>query len=242
MELVRLMLEYGADPAAANRGHDALKFAQIKKRKNLVELLENPPPQSRWPSKGPLMKKKPGPKTDIEAFDHLLGHLMFFSYAQQDCAAETMHLADKASLKFKGASIFRDADVKFKLDELVEHVKKSRNVVVLLSEHYARRPFTLVELHTALKIGANVVAVKVSRPGLKPFDFAQVASDIDSGKLEEYLDSKGWELLNSYDIDAETVGRDLKAVMNVRACDFNMGSAARVLAAMIEDVFDGIVV
>ena len=181
---------------------------------------------------GSISKRKPSYPDDQ--------HLLFFSYAQQDCASETLYLAEKAGSKFRGASIFRDADVKFKLDELVEHVKRSRNVIVLLSEHYPRRPFTLVELHTALQHGANVVAVKVARPGLIPFDFGQVAKDIQTGQLTNYLDEDGWTLLAGYGIDLDAVARDLKAVMNVRACDLNMGSAAIVLAAMVEDIFDGV--
>ena len=89
--------------------------------------------------------------------------------------------------------------------------------------------------------GANVVAVKVARPGLQTFDFVTVADDIKTGNLSNYLSSDGWALLGEYGIDFEAVAKDLKAVMNVRACDLNLSLATRVLAAMVEEIFDGVV-
>ena len=302
IELVKLLLDFGADPNITNQGSNALMLARSSNHTHLIELLRNPPPQTRWGEKRakprgkskspfgtPKSSKTNSPsgtgrprgassasedrfqaspiEDDTPRRRSFVGnairrvsftlaaalrgtspsagreyqHLMFFSYAQQDCASETLHLAEKAASKFKGSSIFRDADVKFKLDELVEHVRRSKNVIVLLSGQYAHRPFTLVELHTALLSGANVVAVKVLN-GSKPFDFKQVANDIESGKLADYLDAKGWKLLEEYGIDKEAVAKDLKAVMNVRAADFTMGLATKVVAAMVEDIFEGVII
>ena len=169
------------------------------------------------------------------------GHLLFFSYAQKDCAGETLQLAQHASVKFPGHSIFRDADVKFKLSELVQHVKQSKNVIVVLSENYPRRPFTLVELHTALQVKANVVAVRATRQGLNQFDFGQVQKDIANGNIYNYLDESGWALLREYDIDLEAVATDLKAVMNVAAGSLDLLAAQTVIHAMLDHILHGVV-
>jgi hypothetical protein len=71
-------------------------------------------------------------------------HLLFFSYAKVDAVGEVAALYTVAKAKYPNDSHFRDADQAFQLDQLVNEVKKSRNVVVMLSYNYPRRPFTIV--------------------------------------------------------------------------------------------------
>jgi len=167
-------------------------------------------------------------------------YLLFFSYAQKDTVAETSRLCDAATQQFPKAKIFRDMDVSFKLSELVHHVQQAHNVVVLLSENYPKRHFTLVELHFALKSGANVCAVRVTRPGMESFDFDVVSADIESGKVKDYLDKKGWGILREHGITEEDVCRDLKTVMDIVAVPFSCANTTGVLAAQIADIFHGI--
>lgn len=167
-------------------------------------------------------------------------YLLFFSYAQKDTLAETSIFFNQAQARYPKQKIFRDNETKFKLNELIQHVQSAKNVVILLSGNYAKRPFTLVELHHALTSGANICPVKVSRPGMEPFDFEQIQLDIKSGKIKDYLNKDGWDLLLQQGITPEDVIKDLLEVMNVTATSFSVEHSSKVQTAMIDSVFDGL--
>jgi serine/threonine protein kinase len=169
-------------------------------------------------------------------------YLVFFSYAKIDTVAETAYLYSKCASKFSRYSCFRDADSSFQLDKLLELVVQSANVVVLLSENYAKRPWTLVELVHSLRYRANICPVVVGRPGKKNFDFEQVKNDIKSGALHGYLDADGWKTLNDNEVTYEDVCESLMQVMNYRGFDFNSGFALRIQEAMIDELVQGIVI
>ena len=164
-------------------------------------------------------------------------HLMFFSYAKIDTVAETKTLYDAACVKFPNRKIFRDAESRFELSALMDHVKNSKNVVVLLSDMYPKRPYTLAELHASLQSGANICPVKVTREGMKSFDFEKVAKDIQTGEIKTYLNEEGWMILKNLNISIEDVCRDLQKVMNVRAFDYSLSPAKRITDAMLEEIF-----
>ena len=169
-------------------------------------------------------------------------HLMFFSYAKIDTVAETGILFDAACSKFPNRKIFRDAESRFELSALMDHVKNSKNVVVLLSDMYPKRPYTLAELHASLQSGANICPVKVTREGMKPFDFEKVVTDIQSGAIKPYLNEEDWMVLNNLNISVEDVCKDLQKVMNVRAFDYSSSFAKKVRDAMIDEIFtEGII-
>jgi hypothetical protein len=47
--------------------------------------------------------------------------------------------------------------------------------------------------------------------------------------------------LKEYDMDVETVGRDLKAVMNVTAPSLDILASQKIVSVMIENILDGVV-
>jgi alpha-tubulin suppressor-like RCC1 family protein len=163
-------------------------------------------------------------------------HLLFFSYSKQDTVAEVASLYGSAQRMYPSDSLFRDADASFELSGLISHVKKSRNVVVMLSYTYPRRPFAIVELHAALRSNANILPVLVQREGMKMFDFEEVHRDIGSGEIANYMDAAGWEILKGFSIGPKELGDDLKAVMNVRAFEFSMSLAIGTTGAMAKEV------
>jgi len=240
--LVTLLLQYGADPEAKWQGKwKPIDIARTNNHPELVSLLTHPPP--------PIKSAKallPSVQSVISALSSAslspkpADHLMFFSYSKMDTVAETSVLSEKARHKFPASSIFRDADSKFKLSELITHVQRSKNVVVLLSGNYPKRPYTLIELHYALKSGAEVIPVKINREGMNPFNFEQVKRDIQNKAIEEYLDRDGWDLLEAHGVEVAQVCEDLKFVMNVRAYDFSVSFSHSVQGAMIEDILNAI--
>ena len=167
-------------------------------------------------------------------------YLLFFSYAQLDTLTETQLFYMQASQRFPGKRIFHDANSQFKLKDLVEKVKHSKNVIVLLSGNYARRPFTMVELHYALKSGSNVCAVKVDKAGMLPFDFEKVETDLKSGEIVHDLNEEGWALLREYDITVEDVVSNLKQVMDVKANDYRPKDDLRLQKVVFDMVFENI--
>ena len=157
-----------------------------------------------------------------------------------DTVAEVSILSDKATQHFPQSKIFRDADSAFKLSHLVNLVKHSRYVIVMLSYNYARRPFTLVELISALRAGSEIVTVTVSRPGLKPFDFEQVKEDIQSGQIQSYLDKSGWDTLKEFEITYRDVGDALTKVMDVRGWPYDCNQSTKVQNTMVEEILDNL--
>jgi len=226
---VNLLLQRGANPEAKFKGQlNPIDIAKANHHQHLVTLLTTNP--------------RPSVTSALSSTSLSSGndgkHLLFFSYSKIDTVAETTILTEKAKTRFPGSSIFRDADSKFKLSELITHIHNSKNVIVLLSGNYPKRPYTLIELHHALKSGLSVHLVKVTREGMVPFDFDQVLHDIETKAVKSYLDEKGWSLLQENGISMAQVCADLKQVMDVRAFDFSVSFSLTVQAAMIEDILN----
>jgi len=200
--LVSLLLESGADVDATFDGKKAIDYATYNGRLDLIAILSQP---------DAVVLPSVTPKIE---------HLIFFSYAKADTSAESAILAEKARLRFPNASIFRDAETKFKLNELITHVESSRNVIVLLSGNYVRRPYTLVKLNRALKSEANVVIVRVVHEGMRVFDMEEVEADLENGKVVSYLSADGWKLLQDHGIQPADVMADLRKVLKLPMIEF----------------------
>ena len=181
------------------------------------------------------------PVTGVPTDSSVGNYILFFSYAQTDSAVETVLFYSQAAQRYPPARIFHDSNNRFKLDDLVLHVQRARNVVVFLSSNYCRRPYTLVELHFALLAGANICPVIVEKPGSASFDFGAVAADIKNKKIVEYLDSAGWDLLREHGITVDDVSVDLKKVTNVIAHRFPINQPIKVQNAMFEVIFDSLI-
>jgi hypothetical protein len=163
-------------------------------------------------------------------------NLVFFSYVKMDTVGETAALYSHATRLFPRDKIFRDADTSFQLDQLVAEVQASRNVVILLSHNYARRPYSVIELHMAIQSGVNLIPVLVRREGMQAFDFEQTTLDIESGAIGGYLDAGAWEIVGAYGVTPETLAADLKVVMNVRAMEFSTSLATAAQVALAKEI------
>jgi len=63
--------------------------------------------------------------------------------------------------------VFLDSENLTDLTFLKEHVRKSHNLVLLLTPNLFTRPWCLVEIVTTLRSGNNIVPVEVQRPGMR---------------------------------------------------------------------------
>ena len=159
-----------------------------------------------------------------------------------DTQAETSIFCQSAITRFPPDRVFHGSNSKFKLTELVDRVKRSKNVIVLLSPNYPRRTFTMVELHYALRYGANVRTVKVERAGLGTFDFDKLLNDIKTGELFSYLKAEDWATLAEHDITLEVMADNLLKVMDVVAVDFSVKHPLPIQQSMLDFIFKDIVV
>ena len=167
-------------------------------------------------------------------------YILFFSYAQTDSAMETVLFYGRAAQRYPAKRIFHHSNNAFKLDELVLHVQRAKNVVVFWSPNYCRSSYTLVELHSAMRAGANIYLfiVEKEKPGSASFDFATLAADIKSRKIVRYLDASGWELLKDNGITVDDICADLKKLMNVRVHKFPINQPTSVQNAVFDVIFD----
>lgn len=164
-------------------------------------------------------------------------YTVFFSYARSDTAGETQALYQAAVARYGATKVFHDANTRFKLSELVSRVKTSAAVVVVLSENYPRRPFTMVELHYALRSCSKVHVVQVDS---SPFNYEQVRQDIKEGKAFEYFSTDSWDLLREYDVTYEDVCANLTKIMDVVSTEYSLKHASKIQESMFEVIFYGI--
>ncbi|CAN0148886.1 unnamed protein product, partial [Heterosigma akashiwo] len=68
---------------------------------------------------------------------------------------------------------FLDSDDLHDLNQLLNEVGKSKNIIVILSENFLSRPWCLLELWKAVSVGINLVPVHLKQAGRASFDFQQ---------------------------------------------------------------------
>lgn len=244
-DLVKVLLEFGADPRIQDAyPYTPLRLALERGRSGIIPLLENPPTspsQKQGTPKGPTQPnaKKMRTTTTTTASTTTTaaqqqepphGNGIFISCSQSESREGASLLAKYAKEKFLSARIYNDAEVEYRLEELVEHVKQSSYFIILMSDQYFRRPHTLVELHTALnttKGRCKVVHATVDRPGAGPFDRSKVVDHIQTGRVMDYFDRKGWDVLTKYGIDLKRLEFLLEYLVNVdKPLKIGLGTAS----------------
>src|SRR5690606_11540282 len=109
----------------------------------------------------------------------------------RDTAGEVNALYDAARAAYPAASVFRDRS-----NALIETVKDTENVLVMLSENYCKEFHTLIELVHAMRAGIHIVTVRVTRPGKKSFDLERISRALTSLEgVWALLDATGWAIL-----------------------------------------------
>ena len=222
------------------------KLIHIKKIKKAIEGIVAPAAATR----AQLDNAKAEPARAMEASEHPAvtaakekrkasnkKYAAFISHHKLACAMEARFL--KAELeRALGAEIFLDSDDLKDLRQLGQHVVDSDVLVLLQSSEVLRRPWCLVELHTAIDAGVPILAVTVASKG---YDFAQ------AGQLMLHLDS----MLEAANPGASKVlaeaGVDIKGaawklsstIPNVISVPFNPSASQNAIAASVLDLIEG---
>ena len=223
------------------------KLIHIKKIKKAIEGIVAPAAATR----AQLDNAKAEPARAMEASEHPAvtaakekrkasnkKYAAFISHHKLACAMEARFL--KAELeRALGAEIFLDSDDLKDLRQLGQHVVDSDVLVLLQSSEVLRRPWCLVELHTAIDAGVPILAVTVASKG---YDFAQ------AGQLMLHLDTMleagnpgASEVLDEVDVDLKAAAWKLSTtVPNAISVPFNPSASQNAIAAAVLDLIEGI--
>jgi len=106
--------------------------------------------------------------------------------------------------------VFLDSEDLTSLEDLQVRVRKSHNLILMLTKNVLTRPWVLLEITTALEAGVQVLPVEVEKQGNDfVFPDEKFYRDFKDGKL---LGNSGTQLMAKYDVTLETVVDALRQV------------------------------
>jgi len=131
--------------------------------------------------------------------------------------------------------IFLDTEDLSDLDDLQEHVRRSHNLVLLLTKDVLMRPWVLVEIVTAIKEDVRVLPVEVSKKG-SAFNFPDEVyyARLVAGQV---LDADSQALLHDRGIELRDVERALREVFMRIALPYSPHRAESIRKAEIQAIY-----
>ena len=165
----------------------------------------------------------------------------FLSHAKAEAAMEARFMQTQMEELVK-ARIFLDSDDLTDLRQLLDHVRGSDCLVLLLTRRVLTRSWCLLELLAALDAGIPIVGVSL----IGPAPYAEEASlslltHLD-GLLEEVSPGAS-DLLRQHDIDLTDAAHKLASflpTLHSNLIRLDTGASRSVLSATLEDVVDSI--
>lgn len=179
-----------------------------------------------------------------DELEHSDDHLIFVSHYKLEAGTEAAMIADVLNRmigedptshanKFS-SPIFLDSEDLFDLSSLTDHVKRSENVVLLLTPNLFQRPWCLVEIVTALRSEIPVVPVEVQRPGISfQYPTEEFYRNLKSGN---YLEASAVKLLEDLQIYMEDVEEAIRNVFRFISIPFSPHKAAAMRQMELEAV------
>lgn len=170
-----------------------------------------------------------------------LHHLIFLSHYKVEAGTEAalmrneLELAIAANPGSLGHSfdepIFLDSDNLQNLEDLVQRVRSTHNLVLLLTQNVLSRPWVLVEMVTAQREGVRLVPVIVSKPGIN-FEFPDDAfySRLRDGSL---LCEEDVEVLNKAGCSIDDVEEVIRMAFQQIAVPYSPHKASGIRRAEI---------
>jgi len=174
--------------------------------------------------------------------------LLFLSHYKEEANTEARSMKDKLfeKLKQKNPSInkdklFLDSDNLPKLSVLLERVKKTRNVIFILTKGFFSRPWCLLELVIATNEGKNLVPVKLVS-GQRGFDFTKQRQY--THQLSLYLDEVNpgaVQIVQEEGFEITDVENAIRKLMDVIAVELNFSNPENVLDAQFDAIISKLV-
>jgi len=130
--------------------------------------------------------------------------------------------------------VFLDTEDLRDLGLLKEHVKRSHNLLLLLTNGVLKRPWVLLELVTAVKNDVTVLPVEIQRPDLK---FTYPDDDYYKRLLNgQELDDSATQLLKEEGVELEDLCSSLRQVFKRIALPFSPHKTATIRKAELQDI------
>lgn len=130
--------------------------------------------------------------------------------------------------------VFLDTEDLRDLGLLKEHVKRSHNLLLLLTNGVLKRPWVLLEVVTAIKHDVTVLPVEIQRPDLK---FVYPDEDYYKRVLAgEELDESATQLLKEEGVELEELCSALRQVFKRIALPFSPHKTATIRKAELQDI------
>lgn len=115
--------------------------------------------------------------------------------------------------------VFLDSENLDDLEDLQDHVKRSHNLVLLLTDGVLTRPWVLVELVTAVKERVRILPMQVFRPGVSfQFPTNDFIEELMQGK---HLDEDGRRIMQTVGIELAELGPVLHHVFHKIAVPYS---------------------
>ena len=134
--------------------------------------------------------------------------------------------------------IFLDSDDLSDLRNLLQHVRETQVLVLLLSKRVLTRPWVIVELYTAITSGVPIVALNVQNAN--PYSYSDAIDYLM--KFDEELDIANpgaAQMLIDLGVDPVDVAWRLSdCIPNIISTDFNPNASEKVIQASLEDLVE----
>jgi len=186
----------------------------------------------------------------------LISYLCFWSHYKTEAGITARLLHEKIEIRCRArqdenpsllssVKTFIDSDDLKDLRLLLEHVKKSRFLVAILTKKYLTRPWCLAELHAAITYNVPIIPLNVIGGG---YDFTEARLFLEKLTPETFdianrgpnsTDTTASSILISLGIDISQFGKQLSNILpNVIASSFNPLGGGRVMEAEIDTIID----
>ncbi len=180
-----------------------------------------------------------------------LKYLAFWSHFKAEAGITARLLHEKIELRCKSrqdenptllsnAKTFIDSDDLKDLRSLLDSVKKSHKIVVILTKKYLTRPWCLAELYAALENNIPIVPLNVIGGG---YDFNEAKQFMETLTAESLNQAStagdAATILIGLGIDIPSFGKKLASVLpNIISISFNPLGGGRVMEAEIDTIID----
>lgn len=132
--------------------------------------------------------------------------------------------------------VFLDSENLYNLEDLLEKVRLSHNVLLLLTKNILLRPWVLLELVTAWRSGISVQLVYVQKGREDPkFTFPDEAF-YERVRNNQHLDAASQEMLSTAGITPKELEEALRYVFKNIAVEYSPHSAQNIRQAQLKDV------
>jgi hypothetical protein len=149
--------------------------------------------------------------------------------------SHTKRRQDENPELLKGARAYLDSDNLKDRRSLLDNVRNSKVLVVLLTKRYFTRPWCLAELHAALEGNVPIVPVNLIGGGYNFVEGAQFLSTLTPQTLDQTGVAGASAVLQDIGIDITELGKKLFAVLpKLIAVSFNPNEVPRVLEAQLD--------